>query len=57
MGPGLFLLERLFCLSYCRTCRNMSTDIVGLKICLSETSNSMFTPTILSLVQTEVVLG
>ena len=34
MGPFLFLLERLFCLSHRKTRWTMSLDNVGLKICL-----------------------
>jgi hypothetical protein len=43
MGPCVFLPEHLFCLSHCKTCRTMSKDNVGLKLCLLGTSNSMVT--------------
>jgi len=43
MGPCLFLLEHLFCLSHRKTYWIMSVDNVGLKICLLGTSNSMVT--------------
>ena len=45
MGPSLFLLEHLFCLSHRKTRWTMSLDNVGLKICPLETSNSMVTLT------------
>ena len=41
MGPWLFLLEHLFCLSHRKICWIMSMDNVGLKICLLGTSSSM----------------
>ena len=34
MGPCFFLPEHLFCPSHGKTCWNMSTNIVSLKICL-----------------------
>ena len=45
MGPCLFLLEHLFCLSHCKTRCIMSVDNVDLEICPLETSNSTITVT------------
>ena len=50
MGPCLFLLDYLFCLSHRKTGWTMSTGNVGLKICLLRTSNSMVTLIFFSLV-------
>ena len=57
MGPCLFLLENLFCLSHRKTHWTMFVDNVGLRICLLGTLNSMVTLTNFSLVSNEVVLG
>ena len=45
MGPCLFLLEHLFCLSHRKTRWTMSADNVGLKICLLGNSSSPVTLT------------
>ena len=45
MGPCLFLLEHLFCLSHRNTCWTMLEDDVGLKVCLLGILNSMVTLT------------
>ena len=43
MGPCLFLLEHLFCLSQRKTRWTMLMDNLDLNICLLETSNFMVT--------------
>ena len=45
MGPCLFPLEHLFCLSHRQSRRTMSVDNVSLKICLLGPSNFMITLT------------
>jgi hypothetical protein len=45
LGPYLFQLENLFCLSHRKIHWTMSVGNVGLKICLLETSNFMVTLT------------
>ena len=45
MGPCLFLLEHLFCLSNHKTHWTMSVDNVGLQICNFGISNSVLTLT------------
>ena len=57
MGPCLFLLWHLFCLSHRKPCFTKLADNVGLKICLLDTSNSMSLWHFFPLVETEVVPG
>jgi hypothetical protein len=56
-GPCLFLLEHFICLSHCNIRWTTSANDVGLTIYLMGTSNFMITPTLLSLVHTEVIHG
>ena len=57
MGPNLFLLEHIFCLSHHKTHWTMSMDNVGLKLRLLGISDFMVSLTLFPLVYTEVIMG